>query len=450
LPTRPGAGLAARALTVALLVLATLVIAFLLFFSGGDSYEVSLALDNASQLVKGNQVKVGAVPVGSVSKLTLGADGRALIVVSIDDASVQPLHRGTRAEIRSTSLAGVANRYVALIPGPANAPEIPGGGTIPAKDTSAEVDLDAVLNALDPTTLRDLKLLLKNGGSALSGRGRALGRAIEALDPALAQVDQLEREVLHDQGTFGRFLVESADVVSSVAPRRAALERLVSSGHATLDELAQHDSELDSLLRRLPPTLRTTNTTLVNLRAALTDLDPTIKLAQPVARPLAETLDRLRPVTRDARPVIAKLRDTVDRPGSADLIGVLQRLPRLRNIALPALDSATATVNDLLPIVKDARPYAPDVIGGLMNGFGGSTSGYYDANGHYTRISFQSNAYSLESVLSLLPIPSSPAPGLLNYQRGISARCPGSSTQPAPDRSNPFVVPGCDPKQGTP
>src|SRR4051812_24322665 len=284
-------------MTVVLLALAIGTIAFLLFFSGTDSYDVNLALDNASQLVKGNQVKVGAVAVGSVSSLELGPDGRAKIELSIDDTSVTPLHRGTRAEVRSSSLAGVANRYVAVIPGPTNAPEIPSGGAIPAEDTRSEVDLDAVLNALNPETLRDLKLLLHNGSAGLRGRGKELGRVLEALDPALSQVDQLEREVLHDQGTFARFLVESADVVSSVAPRRPALERLVASGHSTLGELARHDAELDSLLRRLPPTLRTTNTTLVNLRAALTDIDPTIKLAQPVARPLAETLDRLRPVT---------------------------------------------------------------------------------------------------------------------------------------------------------
>jgi phospholipid/cholesterol/gamma-HCH transport system substrate-binding protein len=193
-----------------------------------------------------------------------------------------------------------------------------------------------------------------------------------------------------------------------------------------------------------------TNTTLVNLRAALVDLDPTIKLARPVAAPLAETLNRLRPVTRRARPVIAALRRTIDRPGSADLVGVLVRLPRLRRIAVPALDSANATVHDLLPILADVRPYAPDVIGGLMNGFGGSTSGYYDANGHFTRISFQSNAYSLENILSLVPIVGPPRNGLLEYQRGITGRCPGAATQPAPDRSNPFVVPGCDPAQGTP
>src|SRR5438093_1499275 len=42
-----------------------------------------------------------------------------------------------------------------------------------------------------------------------------------------------------------------------------------------------------------------------------------------------------------------------------------------------------------------------------MNGFGGATGGYYDANGHYARISFQSSLYSLTNLGSLGPRPPS-------------------------------------------
>ena len=444
MPTRPGSRLVTRALTVALILVATVAVAIFLFTSGGG-YKVTLDLENASQLVKGNLVKVGGVTVGSISSLELGPNAVAEIEVTIDDESIQPLHAGTKAEVRSSSLAGVANRYVALTPGPQSEPEIESGGTIPAKDTTSEVDLDEVLNALDPATLRDLRRFVKGGADALSGRrARQLGRAIDALNPALSQIEGVEREVLRDQGRFARFLIESAAVVSAVAPRSDRLERLVASGRATMEEIAANDASLDSLLRRLPSTLRITNTTLVNLRAALRDLDPTIALARPVAAPLAETLDRLRPLTRDARPVVAQLRDTIDRRGGGDLIGVLQRMPALERAAVPALDSAGATVTDLLPILTDVRPYVPDLVGGNLNGFGGSTGGYYDANGHYTRISFQSSVYSLNNLGSLVPTPPAEG-GITGYRRGVNSRCPGSAAQSAPDGSNPFVVPGCNP-----
>ncbi len=448
MPTRRGGQVAARVTTIALVALGVVAVGYLLF-ARGASYEVVLSLDNASQLVKGDQVKVGGVSVGSVSKLELGQDARARIELSISDDSIWPLHRGTKAEVRSASLAGVANRYVALTPGPVNNPEIAPGGTIPAHDTQSEVDLDEILNALNPQTLRDLKFLTRNGAGALRGRGRQLGRALTYLDPALSQADALDRELLHDQGRFARFLVESADVVSAVASRRPQLEQLVTSGRATLGEIAGRDAALDSLLRRMPGTLREGNTTLVNLRAALGDVDPTLRAARPVARPLADTLGLLRPTAHDLRPLVTRLRSTLDRPGSGDLIGVLRELPPLERSAVPALTSATATVDDLIPILTEVRPYTPDVIGGLFNGFGGTTGGYYDANGHYTRISFQSSTYSPEGIASLLPIPSS-VPGLTGYERDNTARCPGAATQPAPDRSNPRHVAGCDPGDGPP
>ena len=74
-----------------------------------------------------------------------------------------------------------------------------------------------MLNTLDPATLRDLKALIRGGADGADGRGKQLGRAIETLDPALSQVDGLEQEVLRDEDTFARFLVESADVCHAVA-----------------------------------------------------------------------------------------------------------------------------------------------------------------------------------------------------------------------------------------
>jgi phospholipid/cholesterol/gamma-HCH transport system substrate-binding protein len=432
---------------VALVVLAVFIVAWLLFTSS-DPYRLRLTLDNASQLVKGNQVKVGGVPVGSVERIELADDGRALIEVSVEDTGLTPLHEGTRAEVRSASLSGVANRYVAITPGPVSEPKLEDGADVPAEDTQAEVDLDEVLNTLDPQTLRDLKLVVRNGASGLSGRGEALGRAVDALDPALSQAQAVEREILRDQDAFTRFLVESADVVSAVATRDEDLEQAVSSGRATMDELASRDVQLDSLLRRAPDTLRHANTTLVNLRATLRDVDPALVEARPAAPLLARFLDDLRPVARRARPVVASLRSTIDSRGNRDLLGVLRRVPRLERIGVPTLDSAVATVDDLLPVVREIRPYTPDLIGGQVNGFGGSTSGYYDANGHYTRISFQGSPYTPTNILSLLGTPPT-LPGLTGYRNGLNRRCPGAATQPHPDGSNPFPPPGdvCDPSE---
>src|SRR4051794_14137598 len=147
-------------------------------------------------------------------------------------------------------------------------------------------------------------------------------------------------------------------------------------------------ADLDEILRRFPPTLREANTTLVNLRGAIGDLRPTVRLARPVAPLLNETLVRLRPVARSGVRVIPPLRRLIDRPGREDLLGVIRAMPSLAARAVPAFHSAVETTKDALPLVQTLRTYGPDLIGGQVEGYGGAGGIYYDANGHYMRISF--------------------------------------------------------------
>jgi phospholipid/cholesterol/gamma-HCH transport system substrate-binding protein len=426
----------ARLLTLAALLLATLVAGFLLF-SSGDPYRLTLTLDNASQLVKGNQVKVGGVPVGTISKLELGRDARAEIELEITDEELTPLHEGTTAEVRSTSLSGIANRYIALKPGPNNEDKIADGGELPAADAESEVDLDAVLNTLTPEVLADLQRAVDGLGTGVGERGAELKAAIETLNPALSQTAATAREVIRDEPRFARFLIDSARVVESVAGRSDDLDRLVPATGATLSAIASRTAELDSSLRNLPPTLREANTTLVNLRSLVSDLRPAVREARPVAPLLTETLTRLRPVARSGVRVIPSLRRMIDRPGREDLIGVLRSMPALEDEAVPAFESTVATVEDLLPIVRELRPYTTDLVG-YLRAFGGTNAANYDANGHYQRISFVGSGFTLAPGLGGLLLQQPEDGGVAGYEAFQRNRCPGAATQPHPDGSNPW------------
>jgi phospholipid/cholesterol/gamma-HCH transport system substrate-binding protein len=430
----------------ALVVVGLLVLALML---RGPAYKVSLTVDNASQLVTGDQVKVGGVPIGSVSGIGLTSDGRAHLELSLRDDSLTPLHYGTKAVIRSTSLAGIANRYVALFPGPNNASKIPSGGQIPADDATPEVDLDAVLNTLGPAAQHDLhQLVVASSGLITPKAEKQANDGIRALNPALSQAADTAREVIRDQPAFERFILESANVVSTVASRPADLDQVVGNVSGTLNALANRSAAIDQTLVRLPDTLRAANTTLVNVRATLGDLRPAIRDARPAAPLLSGLLQRLSPLAQSAIPVVARVGRLVDTPGSrTDLLGVVQGFDPLAGTAVPAFKSAHDTTAAALPVVAQIRPYTPDVIGGLVNGFGGTTAGYYDANGHYARISFQGSPYSLNNVGSLVPLPPS-TPGLTGYRKGVVGRCPGAATQTAPDKSNPYAPSGEQCKTG--
>ena len=438
-----------RRVAVGATVLAVIAVAVILF-GGGGSYTVHATFDNASQLVKGDQVKVGGVRVGSVDEIELDDRAQARVTLSIDDDELTPLHQGSRVEVRQVGLASIAGRYLALAPGPNNRPEIADGGDITADKTQSEVDLDTVLNTLDPRTLADLRRVVQGLGGATAGRAKAFNAAMHDLNPALSQTAATTREVVRDQRAFERFLLESAQVVGTVASRAGQLERLVPAAGSTLSAVADRTASVDELLRRLPPTLREANTTLVNLRSAIRDLRPSIRLARPVAPLLNETLVRLRPVAREGVEAIPPLRRLIDRPGREDLLGVLRAMPSLAAKAVPAFDSAVATTEDALPIVRVLRTYGSDFAGGQIEGYGGTSMIYYDANGRFARISAQGSGYTLNNQGTLVPqLPT--VGGLTNYRTGLADRCPGAASRPAQDRSNPWHPPledfPCDPEE---
>src|SRR5207237_9950687 len=135
----------------------------------GGSYSVSATFENAGQLVKGNNVEVGGRPIGTIQSISLDGSGQARIKMSVG-SGFDPLHEGTTAVIRATSLSGIANRYVELHPGPNSAPKIHSGDEIGSDRTQAPVDLDQLFNTLDPKTRKGLSNLIRGSATQYSKR----------------------------------------------------------------------------------------------------------------------------------------------------------------------------------------------------------------------------------------------------------------------------------------
>jgi phospholipid/cholesterol/gamma-HCH transport system substrate-binding protein len=141
-----------RLATAGALTLAIAGVAILLL-GPGSKYTVTAHFQSASQLVTGNQVQVAGTAVGSVDDISLGPNGSALVKMSITEDDYAPLPERTLATIRSTSLSGIANRYVSLaLPnGPDAKQTIPDGGTLPLSNTISAV---ASTSSLTPSPRR--------------------------------------------------------------------------------------------------------------------------------------------------------------------------------------------------------------------------------------------------------------------------------------------------------
>jgi phospholipid/cholesterol/gamma-HCH transport system substrate-binding protein len=409
---------ARRGAAIACLLVAALAVGLLLHRAGG--YTLHAHFIDAGQLVKGDRVQIAGKQVGSVDDIRLTDDNEADVVLRIRDSDLTPLHEGTIARVRAIGLAGIANRFVDLAPGPTSAPVIPDGGALPTKDTRPIVDLDAVLNALDPITRKRLQHVLRYSAQIFAGSAATAGnRALAYLDPALAQTHALAGEVVRDEGALQRLMRSGAAVFSTLAARRRDVEGGITSTAVVLEELARERGALSSLLTRAPGALRQGAQTLADLQGTLSLVRPALREARPVAPQLTRVLRRLVPTARDAAPLLAQLRALLPSARSA-----LAGLPQLAATALPALDSTSSTLRKAQPVFAGLRPYAPDIVGGLFNALAGSSSAYYDANGHYVRAALNA-AINLGARKSI--------------RRGLTARCPGGAAESADDRSNPWI-----------
>ena len=352
-----------------------------------------------------------------------------------------PLHEGTTATIRATSLSGIANRYISLTPGANSEQQIDDGGRIGTDDTSAPVDLDVLFNSLDADTRKGLRNLVRGSGDWYDGRAEQARESVKYFAPWLSSTSDLTSELALDQGLFERFVKDGAKTVTLIAQRRDDLSGLVSNTNQAMGAIADESVALQQALTLLPGTLRKANTTFVNLRATLDDLQVLVDESKPATKELTPFFKRLRPLVAEARPTIADLSELISKPGSGnDLTDLTAMQPRLARLTASVFPRAIRTLDRAQPVVEYARQYTPDLAGWITKF--ATVAGYYDANGHYARVQpvFSPTVFN-GSTLEAVPT----SRHFEGYQPGILRHCPGGATQPPPDGSAPVPAAGCRP-----
>jgi phospholipid/cholesterol/gamma-HCH transport system substrate-binding protein len=243
--------------------------------------------------------------------------------------------------------------------------------------------------------------------------------------------------------------------VTTLANRRDDLSALISNLNTTMGAIGSQKVALADALQRLPDFMRRSNTTFVNLRAALNDVDPLVNASKPVAKKLKPFLDQLQPLLHDLKPTVADLRSIVRRPGAAnDLIELTKSFGPLASEALDtksrsidfgggpqdlgqtdgAFPTSVKAFKDATPLIAFGRPYTPDFLG-WFDDF--STTGSYDALGGISRTQVVFNATTPENgIPAVIPLPQRGDAEKSQMHLGQYKRCPGASEAPAPDNSN--------------
>jgi phospholipid/cholesterol/gamma-HCH transport system substrate-binding protein len=440
-----------------LVAVAAVVIAVaVVLLAGGGGYTVRARFQNASQLVKGDLVQVSGRGIGVITGIDLTRDGQAEVKMKIKDSDFKPLREGTHATIRMLSLSGVASRYIDLsIPDASHKKTIPDGGLLPASDTTDQVDLDEIFNALDQPTRNGLRDVIRGFARLHAGKEAQANLAWHYLNPALWTSSRLFQELNYDTPKFRELISATSRLVTDAAVKRDRLAGLVDHLATTLGAVGVRRGALADAVEHLPAFLSNADTTFANLRTTLDDLTPLVNESKPVARKLQPLLRELRPFAQGARPTLAALASIIRRPGpNNDLVEATRLTPAVRDVALGpvtadgakregAFPASTKALNGATPILANARPYAVDLTG-WFDDF--SHSGVYDALGGISRVGLHVNAFAfLNGVLQ--PIPPDLREQVFRAVASIGQRdrCPGSVERGSVWKPTPDFP--CDPTQ---
>jgi virulence factor Mce-like protein len=358
-----------RALLGPVLVVGITVLAILggkrILFPPGGGYIVKAEFRDAAGLTKNSDVKIGGVPGGSIKDLKLTDHDTALVTMELDKGAF-PIGAGATAASRPVNLLG--EKYIDMNPGDLSKP-LPDGSMIPMSRTSRPVELDDVLNTLQPDVRARLRILINEAGVAMTGRGTDLNKTIDQLPSALDQTSKLVASFGNENHRLGDLIERSDRVLAAFAAKGGDLQDFVASAANTLSVTAAKRVELANTVRAAPGALRQLRGTLTQLASTSQRLEPFAGQLRQSAPVLASTLKELPVFAQDAKPALAAVRATAP---SLTRLGIEGRSP-VRRLRPTSLRLATFT-RELKPLVDSFDKQALDNMLGLMNGWANTIS----------------------------------------------------------------------------
>jgi phospholipid/cholesterol/gamma-HCH transport system substrate-binding protein len=191
--------------------------------SFGSTKEYKAVFTDATGVVKGDDIRIAGVKVGSVKGVEIVNRTQAMVDFTV--ASDTQVTDSTYATIRYRNLVG--QRYIALTQGAGGDSVMREGSTIPMARTTPALDLTVLFNGFKPL--------------------------FAALSPA--DVNKLSYELIRvfqgEGGTLENLLSSTASVTNTLASRDRLVSDLIDNLNRTLTTVGDRDDQLSSLLIQL-------------------------------------------------------------------------------------------------------------------------------------------------------------------------------------------------------
>jgi virulence factor Mce-like protein len=183
------------------------------------TYNIKVALPEASGLQPSNQVRIAGSRVGVVSSLTPYENprtGRLTAIANLKlEKKVEKLPADTRAVVQSVSAIGL--KYLELEKGTSKK-LLKAGETIPTSQTREPVNIEELFNMFDKKTRTAIKINTNNFGDGLAGRGLGLNNTIATLRPLVNHAIPVLHNLASPQTGLRELFIALDRAASQAAP----------------------------------------------------------------------------------------------------------------------------------------------------------------------------------------------------------------------------------------
>ena len=282
--------------TVVSLMTTGLLIAIMGGYGLGSQTEYKAEFTTASELTKGDDVRIAGVVVGKVEDVKIHKRDHAMVTFKVKDGV--PLTQDSQASIRFLNLIG--DRYMSLSEGKAGSPRLAPKSTLSLDQTTPALNLTELFHGFQPLfqalnpadvnklSLNLIKVLQGEGGtiqellsntasltSTLADRDQLIGDVITNLSTLMKTVDDHHQELdelivsmkswfgdlAKDRKVIGSSLTSIADVTETVADLLTQSRPLIKEDVAQLRRLftllakPENKAYLEETLNKLPAML---------------------------------------------------------------------------------------------------------------------------------------------------------------------------------------------------
>jgi len=289
-----------------------------------STYDISVDVPDAAELVKDDVVKLGGERVGNVESIRAipprrGRPPFARLKLKLQKR-LQEIPADSRVEIRPLSILG--SKYVSLTLGRSRT-TIPPGGTLPLRQATPATELSESFQIFDKPTQAGLRAAVGGLGDALAGRGTSVNEAVASARQAIGPLSRVSQLLAAPRTDLPGFIAGAHGATAALAPVARPLGALVGHADRTLGAVDAAGAALDQTLEELPPTERTATDALGAMAPVLARAARLVRTLGPGTRLLPTASRRLDTAVRTVTPVLTR------RPGPEELVSSLTRVLRV-------------------------------------------------------------------------------------------------------------------------